>query len=68
MIEKVRVSLWDIFTFFLSGLILALWGVAYFVLTGMITLIGIRSRAFGRTSRSFLVYCASRTNRNWHAL
>ena len=38
MIEKVRVSLWDIFTFFISGLILALWGVAYFVLTNRITL------------------------------
>lgn len=38
MIEKVRVSLWDIFTFFLSGLILALWGVAYLVSTNKISL------------------------------
>jgi hypothetical protein len=38
MIEKVRVSLWDIFTFFLSGLILAMWGAAYLVLTNKVTL------------------------------
>lgn len=38
MIEKVRVSLWDIFTFFLSGLILALWGVTYLILINKITL------------------------------
>lgn len=37
MIEKVRVSLWDIFTFFLSGLILALWCVVYLILTDIIT-------------------------------
>ena len=38
MIEKIRVSLWDIFTFFLSGLIIGVWGAAYFVLTNKITL------------------------------
>ena len=38
MIEKIRVSLWDIFTFFISGLILAMWGVAYLIITDHITL------------------------------
>lgn len=38
MIEKVRVSLWDIFTFFLSGLILAMWGVLYLSFSTQITL------------------------------
>jgi len=38
MIEKVRVSLWDIFTFFLSGLILVMWSVAYLVIANQVTL------------------------------
>jgi len=38
MIEKVRVSPWDIFTFFLSGLILTLSGVAYIVFSSKLSL------------------------------
>ena len=37
MIEKVRVSLWDIFTFFLTGLLLTLWLVGYLWLSGRVT-------------------------------
>jgi len=38
MIEKVKISLWDIFTFFLSGLILALWFISYLILSNQTTL------------------------------
>src|SRR5258708_3343624 len=33
MIEKIRVSLWDILTFFLSGLVFACWALSYALLT-----------------------------------
>lgn len=41
MFEKIRVSLWDIFTFFLSGLVIAMWVLAALIAFQKISITGL---------------------------